>query len=148
MQTRLRHLIHITFPIAVGVFCGSAIALSAVQHEDSCCMGGVTADGRSIPNWRYCYHLAVVAPAPPAGQGPLITTTSLPNATAGVAYTATLKAMSGVSPLHWDIPSGSLPVGLGLGSSTGVISGTRTIVGPAASPYALRMPTLTRRHAH
>jgi hypothetical protein len=44
----------------------------------------------------------------------------------GTAYTATLSATGGVAPYTWSIASGTLPTGLSLNSSTGVISGTPT----------------------
>jgi len=61
--------------------------------------------------------IAVVAPL-------TITTTSLPDATAGQAYSQPLSADGGVAPYTWSVSSGSLPDGLNLGASTGVISGT------------------------
>src|SRR5262249_51399622 len=57
-----------------------------------------------------------------------ITTTSLPNAVANAAYSQTLTAVNGVSPLLWSVAFGSLPPGLTLNSSTGTISGTPTVV--------------------
>jgi len=53
-----------------------------------------------------------------------ITTTSLPNAKKGTAYSQTLQATGGKTPYTWSIVSGSLPSGLSLNASTGVISGT------------------------
>lgn len=53
-----------------------------------------------------------------------VTTTSLPNATIRTAYSATLMANGGTSPYKWSIMSGSLPKGLHLNRTTGVISGT------------------------
>jgi len=61
------------------------------------------------------------------GTQPLsIANTSLPDATAGLAYPATtLSANGGVIPYgSWTVTSGALPPGLTLNSSTGVISGT------------------------
>jgi hypothetical protein len=58
---------------------------------------------------RYRLHLAVV-------------TSSLPSATAGTAYSATLQATGGVTPYRWSITG--LPSGLSLNTSTGLISGT------------------------
>jgi hypothetical protein len=55
-----------------------------------------------------------------------ITTTSLPQGTANVAYSTTLQATGGTTPYSWMISSGSLPGGLSLNSSTGAISGTPT----------------------
>jgi hypothetical protein len=56
-----------------------------------------------------------------------ITTTSLPGATLGVAYSATLSASGGKAPYTWAITTG-LPPGLG-GTSSGIISGTPTAAG-------------------
>ncbi|HXG65578.1 MAG TPA: Ig domain-containing protein [Blastocatellia bacterium] len=67
--------------------------------------------------------------APPADL--TITTTSLPGGTVGVSYSATLAATGGVAPYTWSVISGSLPAGLSLNSSTGVISGTPTSAGTA-----------------
>jgi hypothetical protein len=57
----------------------------------------------------------------------LISTTSLPNGSAQVAYSATLQATGGRTPYSWSIISGTLPAGLSLAAATGVISGTPTI---------------------
>lgn len=61
-------------------------------------------------------------------QRPAITTTTLPAATAGTAYTTTL-AGTGQSPLSWSVTAGSLPAGLTLASAAGVLSGTPTAAG-------------------
>jgi hypothetical protein len=58
-----------------------------------------------------------------------IVTTSLPPGVAGVAYSATLAATGGTAPYSWSITAGSLPTGVRLGSSTGIISGTPTAPG-------------------
>ena len=55
-----------------------------------------------------------------------ITTTSLPDGTVGAAYSATLAATGGTSPYSWSVTGGSLPSGLSLNATTGVISGTPT----------------------
>jgi hypothetical protein len=59
----------------------------------------------------------------------VITTTSLPDGTEGVAYSETLAATGGVTPYTWAVISGSLPAGLSLNSGTGEISGTPTSSG-------------------
>src|SRR5262249_13333255 len=65
--------------------------------------------------------------------GPLtITTATLPAATAGVAYTATLAATGGTPPYAWSIASGGLPAGLTLAAATGAIAGTPTATGTAS----------------
>ena len=55
----------------------------------------------------------------------VITTSTLPNGTANVAYSQTLAATGGVAPYMWSKTNGSLPAGLTL-SSGGMISGTPT----------------------
>ena len=61
-----------------------------------------------------------------------VVTASLPGGTQGVAYTATLVASGGTLPLSWSVITGTLPAGLTLNSSTGVISGTPSTSGSFA----------------
>ena len=57
-----------------------------------------------------------------------ITTTALPAAGVGVAYSQTLAASGGTNPYAWSLASGALPGGLTLGAN-GTISGTATNAG-------------------
>ncbi len=66
----------------------------------------------------------------------VVTVSSLPTAVAGSSYSATLQAKSGTPPYTWAITSGSLPSGLTLNSSTGLISGTPTV--PDAATHRTR----------
>jgi hypothetical protein len=66
----------------------------------------------------------------------VVTTTTLPNGQVGEAYSETLSATGGLAPYTWSVVSGSLPAGLTLGASTGVISGTPTAY--ATSNFTVR----------
>jgi hypothetical protein len=57
------------------------------------------------------------------GVAPTIITTTLADGLVGAAYSQTLAA-TGDAPITWSVTSGSLPSGVSLGSSTGIISGT------------------------
>ncbi len=82
-----------------------------------------------------------------------ITTSSLPNAQVGVAYSTTLAATGGTAPYAWALSSGMLPPGISLDSTTGTLSGTPTggaygatlvvQVTDAASPAQTASATLT-----
>jgi hypothetical protein len=58
-----------------------------------------------------------------------ITPAKLPLATEGKPYSAALSAKGGEAPYAWAVTNGTPPQGLGLGPSTGVISGTSSAVG-------------------
>src|SRR6185437_888443 len=68
---------------------------------------------------------------------PSVTTTSLPGALVGSAYSTTLAATGGSTPYTWAVTSGTLPAGLSLAASTGVISGTPTTA--ATSSFTVKV---------
>lgn len=68
------------------------------------------------------YSLTVAAPLV------AVTPTSLPVATAGTAYAATLTATGGAAPYSFALGGGALPAGLSL-SAGGIVSGTPTAAG-------------------
>lgn len=76
--------------------------------------------------------LAVRPAAPGPAPAPLVVaTTSVPNASPGVAYKNVLRATGGAPPYQWTLTSGILPQGLTLDPS-GTISGTPKDTTPAA----------------
>ncbi|MDB6076054.1 MAG: hypothetical protein JWO89_3694, partial [Verrucomicrobiaceae bacterium] len=54
------------------------------------------------------------------------TPSTLPGATVGTAYSTTIGASNGATPYVYAVTSGSLPAGLSLNASSGVLSGTPT----------------------
>ncbi len=58
-----------------------------------------------------------------------VTNRSLPDGAENVAYRQTLTATGGDGSYVWSVTVGSLPTGLSLNTSTGLISGTPTEVG-------------------
>lgn len=62
---------------------------------------------------------------------PHITTTSLAGGTVGQPYNETLAASGGIGALIWTVSGGSLPAGVNLDPTSGLISGTPTNAGAA-----------------
>ena len=67
---------------------------------------------------------AGTCPIHPATNQLQIATSSLQDGTVNQAYSATLARTGGTAAYSWSITSGTLPSGLSLNASTGVISGT------------------------
>lgn len=81
-------------------------SFTAIAHNPKA--GGQNPSGNTPPN------------------SPTINTSSLAGGTDDVAYSQTVRATGGSTPYTWSVSSGSLPTGLSLAASTGVISGTPT----------------------
>ena len=58
-----------------------------------------------------------------------VDTSDIPSATVGVPYLGFLGAVGGTDPYSWSVTSGSLPSGLSLDGSTGIISGQTSATG-------------------
>jgi hypothetical protein len=75
----------------------------------------------------------VYRPQPPADNQTLhVVTTLLPSATLGASYSATITTVGGTSPYTYSLQAGTLPSGLALNASTGVVSGTPAAAGTSA----------------
>ncbi len=61
----------------------------------------------------------LVKPGPPVPPTVLVTTTALPTASLGLAYSQTLAASGGTAPYTWAVTSGALPAGLSLSAVLG-----------------------------
>lgn len=66
------------------------------------------------------------------GSLPIPVASVLHDGVIGTAYSETISAQGGVSPYTFAVVSGSLPAGLSLNTSTGVISGTPTTAGTSS----------------
>lgn len=82
--------------------------------------------------------VAAVPPPPPPVPTLNITTTSLPLARRNRNYSRALAATGGVQPYAWRIANGTLPPGLTLNASTGVVSGRSTRIGTYAFTVEVR----------
>src|SRR5262249_27429190 len=67
-----------------------------------------------------------------------VTTSSLPSASVGSAYSAQLTAAGGRPPYGWSVSAGGLPAGLNLSASSGAITGA-----PAAAGVFVFTATVT-----
>jgi hypothetical protein len=90
---------------------------------------GFCADGQTLTKYIWEYLGNTIPSEIYAGGVLNISTSSIANGTRNVVYAQTLAASGGTAPYIWSIASGSLPTGLSLNSSTGVISGTPTLEG-------------------
>jgi Putative Ig domain len=83
----------------------------------------LTAASKADPSKQGAATISISASTPSSPSSPLtLTSTTLPDATDGVPYTAALHASGGKAPLAWKVASGSLPSGLQL-STDGTIQG-------------------------
>ncbi len=71
------------------------------------------------------------------GSGIAITPETLPNGSVGTAYSQPLTATGGSGALQWSVSAGSLPAGITLNSTTGLLSGTPTTAG--SSNFTIRV---------
>jgi len=88
----------------------------------------------------------------PSSPSPLITTASLQSGTLGFAYSQAIQAIGGTIPYSWSVSSATLPAGITLNPSTGLLSGTPTAAGnsnftvqvaDASNPVQTASQTLT-----
>jgi hypothetical protein len=88
----------------------------------------VTATSVAQPSSSDSASVTISPQPPPPPPVPAITTTTIPDATAGISYLATLAATGGKLPYQWSIASGKLPSGIQL-NNIGSISGLTTATG-------------------
>ncbi|WP_430715484.1 putative Ig domain-containing protein, partial [Ralstonia flaminis] len=110
----------IVFNTATGTLAGTPTAAGTVNFtitatDSSTGTGPYTASGT--------YTLTAAAPTI------IVSPSSLPAGTVGVAYSQMASASGGTAPYTYTVTAGTLPAGLSLNSSTGTLSGTPTAGG-------------------
>ncbi len=114
----------VTWNIASGGGALSNVTTSSVTYTapDPVSAVTVTITATSITSPSKSSNITLTVPAEPS-----VTTSSLAAGTVGTSYPAvTLAGSGGIAPYTWSVSSGTLPAGLNLAPSTGVISGTPT----------------------
>jgi large repetitive protein len=82
------------------------------------------------------------------GAGLTLTFGTPPGGQVGTAYTDTLTAAGGTTPYAWSVSAGTLPAGITLNASTGVLAGTPTAGGTSNFTVKVTDATgLTATHA-
>jgi len=87
----------------------------------------VSDSGQPVPQTATKAFSLVVSAGAPALT--ITTASPLPGGVVGVSYSQTLNATGGQAPYSWSVVAGSLPAGLALAPSTGVLSGTPSASG-------------------
>ena len=106
--------------IVGGRFLASSIALTGTPTLEGTFTFTIRATDSSGDTITRQYTICVIGPA----------TKALPDGAPGIAYTTSIVAAACTgSQVTWTVSSGTLPPGLKLNSSTGVISGTPTTAG-------------------
>jgi virginiamycin B lyase len=82
------------------------------------------------------FSLTISPSLPPAGALS-VSTTSIPKGTVGVGYSHTLSATGGTPPYSWTVALGTLPDGLSLGMSSGILAGSPTAEGVSSFVVAV-----------
>lgn len=111
--------------LPAGITLSSSGVLSGTPTATGSFSFKVNVQDHSTPTLSRFQSLTLVVSAPPLS----ISTTSLASASVNQTYSQTLQANGGTPSYAWTVVSGSLPPGLSLGGSSGIISGAPTTTG-------------------
>ena len=106
----------LTLNAATGVISGTPTTAATSNFTITATDGGGATGQRAVA----FTVAATLAIAPP----------TLPNGTVGSAYSQTISTTGGTAPYAFTISAGTLPAGLTLNATTGLISGSPTVAGP------------------
>ncbi|WNH47040.1 putative Ig domain-containing protein [Xanthomonas hawaiiensis] len=115
-----------TGTLPVGMLLSSAGVLSGTPSGSGSFNFTVSAtdSGSSPISGSRAYTLTVASPTV------TLPATTLPNGTAGQAYSASInQASGGIAPYTYAVTAGALPAGVTVNSATGALSGTPTVTG-------------------
>lgn len=110
-----------TLPAGLTLASGTGVLSGTPTTAGTYAFGVKVTDTNSAVSATVSLTLAVV-------EKVAVSSTTVPPATTGAAYTTTLTATGGLVPLTWSVGSGSLPAGVTM-SSGGVVSGTPSAPG-------------------
>ncbi len=110
----------LTLAPATGQISGTPTTTGSANFTATVTDSGNPAQTTSVP-----LSLAVAPPPLPS----LTVNATFPSATVGTAYSSSMTASGGTPAYTWSITSGSLPAGLTLAATTGIISGTPSATG-------------------
>ena len=101
---------------------GSLIAVLSSMFFSNACSGGTTPGSAASTT-------AAPSSSTTSSTTSLAVSTTLPAATVGAAYNATVAVTGGTAPYTFSVASGQLPQGVALSDTSGTISGTPTTGG-------------------
>jgi len=115
-----------TLPTGLMLNSGGAIGGTPTVTGTNTFTTKVADAAKPVPNTQSLSLSITIAAAP---VPPLACTATLPSGQATVAYSGAINCTGGTKPYSFAVTIGSLPAGLSLNSTTGVISGTPTTAG-------------------
>ncbi len=117
------------------MFCRPALARQTCQHRTTLLRRAAPLLALPLLLWlTACSSVSTPAsgatPAvAPAANSSLVISPTLPAASVGATYNATVSVTGGTAPYHFSLASGQLPAGILLADSSGAISGTPSASG-------------------
>jgi hypothetical protein len=122
--------------LPLGLSLSSSGIISGIPLLSSSSNFAVTVTDSGTPIQTQSASLTIAATTPTTSPLSILSSV-LSNGTAGSSYSQTLQASGGTPGYTWSIASGSLPAGLTMAATTGVISGTPSAAGASTFTAAL-----------
>jgi aminopeptidase N len=127
-QTQTTDPTHFTMPVDLRIYTSTMDTMVTVfndpRHEDFTVRVPSAATNLILDPESWILRTAM-----PVSYGMNIVTTDLPSAAQANTYAETLSVVGGTAPYFWEVTGGSLPDGLELDPTAGVIWGVPTVLG-------------------